>query len=501
MFDLTSSPLRAAALALGLTLSIGGAQPAFAIEEGETAVPKVDLDFRPPETLPARICVARPREAETLARWKQWDGERLPDMTTDLIKRDIKRLQHTDARGWYDTIERAITLMAERDPRFKGHNELLERILAMEAAGMYEELLKSQMVEQLAAAEDDLSPRLKNALSHFYMDGIGVDRDVEKAEELLVSAGFAGNADAILTLSAREMAGSPVAAWDVPVELGVTMAFGALVGELNDRICDRTSRIAREYHNGEIVTRNPQLAHDWYRFTADLGDPYAAWNVAQYHLQAEGGFEKDNALLLTYLRQAADAGLSYAQSELAHLYEDGALVPRDLDAAYELYSDAVTSGGRSALIRLALFLERHDEIFADKAHERIAALEALSKAEDAPGWVFSRLAQLEFERHGRWAGRETGLPLLRAAVARGDLDGTLRYAGYLLAERQNEDAFHEAVEVADGPGREPRVCGRDLRPGSRLYVPRHQQSDGARGGLLVRARTGDGECQTGFDRG
>ncbi len=404
----------------------------------------IDLVFRPPEMAPQDVCIARPPDEETVALWSAWDGGALPEMDSDFVRRDLKRLQQIDPRRWYGTIDAMIDRLAERDPKFAGRNALLTRIQAMEDAGRYEELRSRRLVTELARMEGSDSPRIQNALSRFYRDGIGVERDRARANELLIAAGYGGNADALLALSKMTAEGRAPEGWDVPVDLAVTMAFGSLVGELNSTICDRTSRIAREYHNGEVVTHDASLAHDWYRFTADLGDDYAAWKVVEYHMQAEG-FEKDNDVLLEYLTQASDGGLSYAQIELGRLYEAGSLVERDLDHALDLYEAAASGGGRPGLTRVALFLEEHKAQYPDKQAKRIDALTAISEMNDAPGWVFTRLAQNVLETRGRWAGEAEAMALLEEASARGDLDGITRLATMLIARRQSPEEFERAV--------------------------------------------------------
>lgn len=406
----------------------------------------LDLVFSPPQADFGAVCVARPPDEEIIATWRSWDGATLPNIDSALIKRDLKRLQQIDARGWFDTIEAMIALLEERDPGFAGQNALLQRILAMEAAGSFARLEKLRLVPQLAAMASASSARIQNALSRFYREGIGVERDSAKADELLIAAGFLGNADALLALSKMTLDGTQPDGWDVPMDLAVTMAFGGLVGELNETICDRTARIAREYHNGEIVTANAQLAHDWYRFTADLGDAYAAWKVVEYHTRAEG-FQKDNALLLHYLTQAAEAGLPFAQIELGRVYQTGSLVAQDLDRALDLYRQAAATGERPGLTRVALFLEEYATRYPDFEGERVDALRTIANLPDAPGWVFTRLAQNVIDTKGRWAGEAEALALLEEATRRGDMDGTTKLALMLIAKRSDGVEFERAVDL------------------------------------------------------
>ncbi|MCA0943053.1 hypothetical protein LCM08_25290 [Salipiger pacificus] len=432
-----AAAMRCLALALGMALGLLGG-PSW----GRT----LDLEFRPPDLDIDPICVARPPDEETTAFWGAWNAEALPDWETAMVRRDLSRLMQIDPARWFDTAMAMIARLEERDPRFLGQNALLARISVMEAAGRFEELMRSGMVPRLAGYGDTLSAGSRTALARFYRDGIGVARDVAQADVLLISAGYAGNADALLTLSSMVLAGEAPAAWDVPLELAVTMAFGALVGELNTTICDRTARIAREYHSGEIVTKSPQLAHDWFRFTADLGDAHAAWKVVEYHLEAEG-FAKSNDLLLKYLRQAADAGLPYAEIELGRQYESGALLPHDLNEALELYERAAVDGARAGLTRVALFLELHAADFPDKRPRRLEALRALVALEDAPGWAFTRLATAVLKDKGRWAGAAEARALLEEAVKREDLDGTVSLAELLLAQPESPGDFDRAVDL------------------------------------------------------
>ncbi|MEL6838254.1 MAG: tetratricopeptide repeat protein [Pseudomonadota bacterium] len=406
----------------------------------------ITLEFRPPEVAPEPICTPRASDDDTIAFWSSWDGGALPDMSIPLIKRDMNRLQGIDGRYWLDTVDTLITRIAEIDPGFAGNNALLARIGAMEAAGDFDGIRSQQLVVQLATEADSLSPRLKNALSRFYREGIGVDRDVDVANRLLLEAGHAGNADALLTLSKMALDGNAPAGWDVPTDLAVTMAFGALVGELNPTICDRTARIAREFHNGEVVERNVQLAHDWFRFTADLGDANAAWKVVEYHMEAES-FDKDNDVLLHYLYQASDAGLPFAQIELGRLYETGALVERDLTKTLALYRAAAATGERPGLTRLSLFLETHAAVYPELDDERYAALQELATLDDAPGWVYTRLAQDVLVREGRWAGEEKAIALLEQAADLGDMDGMSRLAQILISRRSGSEEFERAVDL------------------------------------------------------
>lgn len=442
---------------------------------GAEARDTLDLVFRPPDIKAEPICVSPPTDDETTDFWGHWDGRVLPDRPVRSIRRDMTRLTQIDGARWFDTTARAMDLLEKLDPAFTGQTALLMRIAALDAAGKYEELTRGGMVVQLATLAEPLKPASKLVLARYLRDGIGIEADPALADVLLSEAGYSGDPKALLALAARQLDGKAPADWVVPVELAVTTAFSNMVGELDPTICDRTTRIATEFRLGRIVTPDPQLAHDWYRFTADLGGGHAAWKVVEYHMRAEG-FEKSNDLLLRYLEQAAAADLSYAQIELARVLERGALADMDLGRAHDLYAAAAESGDLRGLSQFALFLGRHEDHDPGWHDARRAVLHQLIARNDAPGWAFARLAEFALQDSGRWAGAADARVLLEQGVERGNLDSRVLLARLIMADAPNAADIDRAVDllavVVDKRGgaqpmtliRGAHVCRRDVAP-------------------------------------
>ena len=422
---------------LAMALSLGG---------GAHAQATLDLKFRPPAITPGAICVSPPTDDETTDFWGNWDGRVLPDRPMRSIRRDVTRLTQIDGVAWYDTTTRAMDLLDQLDPAFVGQTALVMRIAALDAAAKFEDLTQTGLVTALAALGEDLKPPSKLVLSRYLRTGIGIEQDVARADRLLIEAGFSSDPKALLVLAALQLKGEAPTDWVVPPELAVTTAFSTMVGELDPSICDRTSRIATEFRMGRIVTPDPQLAHDWYRFTADMGNGHAAWKVVEYHMRAEG-FEKSNDILLRYLEMAAAANLSYAQIELARLLERGALAPQDLNRAYGLLQTASLSGDLRGLSQFALFLGRHEATNPNFRPQRIELLNALIKRNDAPGWAFSQRAEMILEDRGRWAGAPEARGLFEQAVARDNLDGHVHLARLILADSPNLNDIDQAVDL------------------------------------------------------
>ena len=420
---------------LGVCILIGGSASA------ET----VTVVFQPPEIAREPICVAGLADEQLAAMWQSWAGDVLPDRAPDLIRRDMKRLMEVDAVKWFGTIEKVYALMPTVDSQFGPDKAMLERTALLIAAGRLKELTNQRLIDQLLASKQGGSPRMLNTLSDYLMQGVGIKQDKEKATAMLVAAGYGGNADALLKIVALQQAGGQVPGWDVPQDIAVTMAFGALVGKLDPLICDRVSRIAREYMNGTIVTRDVGMAEKWFKFAADLGDSTSAWKVAEMHMRSED-LIKSNDVLIEYLTKAANGGLPFAQVTLGRAYELGALVPKDIDHARALYATSAQYGDRAGVVRNALFLQAAAKDDKSKLPEYRLALAELAKRSDAPGWAFIGLAEVVLEEKGRWAGEDQAVALLDKAAALGDPDAAKRLTPIRFRHAKTSAEFYAIID-------------------------------------------------------
>jgi TPR repeat protein len=433
-----------------MTIYRSGAKVAAAIallfvQPAGLAAQAVPLVFEPPEMEVSPVCVARASDEDLTAEWGAWDGSSLPDQDVGLINRDMRRLAEIDPVAWDATIQRVIILLPGVSRGFKADHVILARIDQLIALGQLQQLKSEGLVQQLLDQGDESSPKILNALAGFLTDGIGIDRDTARGEELLMASGYGGNADALLTLSRLSVAGSAPEGWNVNPQLAVTMAFGSLVGQIDPLICDRINRIAREFSSGEVVMTDHELAVRWYRFAADLGDPIAAWRVAEYQLQSEL-VTKDNDVLIHYLTKAADGKLPYAQVALGRIYEAGALVPTDIARARTLYEIAAGKDDRAGLIRLSGFLETQLHTDPSVKSAFLDSLDRLARIDNAPPWVFAKLATHILDNQGRWAGQNAAHDLLTRGAALDDPGSIMMLAKIDFGADRTEAAFYTTVD-------------------------------------------------------
>jgi TPR repeat protein len=376
----------------------------------------IDVTFTPPEMTAQDLCKPRPPGHEVRARWQDWNGDTLGERSDALVRRDMRLLRGMDAKAWFDTIERAQELLAERSDSYGEADRLRDRLSLLTEAGRTDQIREEGVGQALVDAAPMGSGSVKTTAAALLSEGrAGVEKDEDAALSLLRSAAYEGNPNAIIELAAMSAAGVDVPDWTIEPDVAVTMAFGAKIGDADPLVCDRINQIASSYASGEVVETDHELAERWYRFSASLGDYNAAWEVAQYHMRAEV-IDKDNDVLMDHLRQAAAGHLPYAITELAQVLQRGALADRDIARAKDLYEEAAGYGDMTAYTRLASIAREESDGSAEDLARRIARLGEIIEQPDPPAWAFARLSDAVLERDGRWAGEARAQALTKRAL-------------------------------------------------------------------------------------
>lgn len=412
------------------------------------AAQTIDLAFMPPEVPAQDICVPGPSDTEMLARWDTWDQVALPDLPRNIIRRDLARLGYLDGVRWFETRWRAIELLEQSRRPPDEETLLVMRIMTLEQAGRFQQILDEGYVQTLVDRGDQLASSSSRLLSRLLRDGIGTERDVAAADHLLVKAAFSGNAQAMFDIAEMQLKGEAPSDWASPVELTVTSALSATLGALGSATCDRAQSIAAAYQQGRIVTPDPEIAQAWYRFAADLGDVHSAWRVVKYQMTADN-VAKDNALLVRMLEKAAGAGLPHAQLELARVLEYGALMQRNMPRAQELLEAVASTGDIRGLVQYASFLRRQADFQPGLRPQMLGSVQRLSEHPDAPAWAFRVLADDVIDTKGYWAGRDKVLELLNKAVARGDTEAAIRVASMIVDFNPTPAQVNETIDILD----------------------------------------------------
>lgn len=411
---------------------------------GSVAAAPIAVIFEPPALEPQSLCTAQPDITVVQAKWQAWDRVAPLDADPEVVLGDIQRLRDADAKTYKDAVAAAFALLEQVPDVALQQKVLVDKIRYEIAAGNAPKVKAEGLVDQLTTSFGDLTPRSLFALAEFYLDGTVVDADAPRGEAYLLSAAANGSPDALLRAAAMRSNGK-LENYGLDPKTAVTIAFGAILGEVDPDLCSRINRIARNYESGDIVAQNYPLAERWLRLAADLGDPGAAWKVARYHLTSER-IVKNNDILIKYLSQAAEAQIPQAQVELGELYQDGSLMPLDLDKAEALFASAAAHGYRIGALRLVALLEQL--VGMPGVNERLeAALRDLSSLPDAPSTALVKLADLLVKKDGRWAARDEVRPLLERAVTQKNPEAAMMLADMVLGDNRDPVAIDRAISL------------------------------------------------------
>lgn len=411
---------------------------------GSVAAAPVPVVFEPPAIAPQALCTVQPDITAVVAKWQTWDRSALLDADPERVLGEIQRLRDADAPAHKDAVAAAFALLEQVPDSALQQKVLVDKIRYALAAGDIAQVKSDGLVEKLATSFGELTPRSLFVLAELYLDGKAVAADATRGEAYLLSAAAGGSPDALLRAAQMRSSGQ-LESYGLDPRTAVTIAFGAILGEVDPELCSRINRIARNYESGEIVEQNYPLAERWLRLGADLGDPTAAWKVARYHLTSER-IVKDNDILLKYLAQAAEAQIPQAQVELGEFYQDGSLLPQNLDKAEALFGSAAANGYRIGNMRLVALLELQAEQ-AGVTERLEAALRDLSNLADAPSTALVKLSSLIAKKDGRWASRPQVQPLLERAVEENNPDAALMLADLVLSDSRDPEAIDRAISL------------------------------------------------------
>ncbi len=145
--------------------------------------------------------------------------------------------------------------------------------------------------------------------AEFYLEGIGTDKDVSRAMNLLENAARSGSPIAHFRLAAHKLSG------DAP---DAAAGYGHLLSAANGGLIEAQNELGLLYLSGRLAVADVPAAVAWFT-------------------------------------RAAQAGSPQAQNNLAALYEQGAGVPQNFENAGQLYALAANQGHPAATLALARF--------------------------------------------------------------------------------------------------------------------------------------------------
>lgn len=175
-------------------------------------------------------------------------------------------------------------------------------------------------------------PEAQTSLGRIYLYGKGIERDPEKALELFRQASRPG--------------GDPRAKRYIPRALAYA---------------------GRSAVKGEAKYLTPRQGLQMLRQAAAENNKTALFELGYAWENGLAGLQPDGRKATEYYLKAAGTGYGRAYHYLADMYEDGELVPRNLDIAVRLYENAVRNDYPRAAVNLGRLYEKGEGVAQNKS--------------------------------------------------------------------------------------------------------------------------------------
>jgi uncharacterized protein len=189
------------------------------------------------------------------------------------------------------------------------------------------------------AAADKGQPEAQYDLGLLYAKGLGVQRDLNLAQQWYEAAALQGNAQAEYSLGQMYSQG-----WGIPANEASTLRWMEMAkGSGGDNQDDPGWLAIEGYGNATDFTK----AAYWYRLAADQGHPEAQFDLARLYSDGKG-VPRDETQAFKLVQMSAMQGYAPAAARLGWRYSTGRGVAKDEAQAFFWWTVAVRHGEKSA---------------------------------------------------------------------------------------------------------------------------------------------------------
>lgn len=181
-------------------------------------------------------------------------------------------------------------------------------------------------------------------LGRMYLEGIAVDKDLNKASGWFEKASEDMHPDALFELGKLYL-NDEYSGKDPDMGF-VYLSYSADAGNTAAMV-----DMGYYYSKGKYVNKDIQKAVNLYKEAAERGNAIGQYNLALKYIKGEG-LPLDHVQAFKWMEKAANLGDSYAQYNVGVMYEKGMGVTRDLKKAVQYYKRASSQGHKNATMAL-----------------------------------------------------------------------------------------------------------------------------------------------------
>ena len=180
----------------------------------------------------------------------------------------------------------------------------------------------------------------KHKLGKMFLNGDGVEKDIQKAVEWLKQAALEENEFAEYALGRLFLKGEEV-------EKDIFAAEEYLLKSASRGNKYAAYLLGKEYLSGENFGKDAMKAVEYLELAAEKDFEPAEYILGKEYLRGEN-FPKDVPKAIDYLKRAAEKGFDFAEYELGKIYLFGNDIPKDTETALEYLKSAAANGNEYA---------------------------------------------------------------------------------------------------------------------------------------------------------
>lgn len=187
----------------------------------------------------------------------------------------------------------------------------------------------------------------KYKLGKMFLNGDGVEKDIQKAVGWLKQAAMEENEFAEYALGRLYLQGKEVEKDTIAAEEYLLQA-----AKRGNKYA--AYLLGKEYLSGENLGKNAENAEKYLLKAAGHGNKFAEYILGKEYLRGEN-FPKDVQKAIDYLKRSAENGFDFAEYELGKIYLFGNDIPKDTETALDYLKSAAASENEYAQ---ALLMQR-----------------------------------------------------------------------------------------------------------------------------------------------
>ncbi len=219
-------------------------------------------------------------------------------------------------------------------------------------------------------------------LGNKFLNGSGIQQDLEKAREWFTKAQEAGNVSAKVSLGLIHEVQAANEKDKAKQTDGYKKALDFYKQAAEDKLPDAYNKLGYFCENGLGLGKDEAKAAEWYQKGAEAGLPISMYNWAILNEEGRGVKSKNEAEAVKWLYNAAVAGFAPSQLALGERYRGGKSgVNKDPVAAMSWIEKAATGGNVGAQMELANMLETGEAGFANLETAAKLYLDAAKKGQ------------------------------------------------------------------------------------------------------------------------